>query len=38
LSLNDAAAGIIGVPYKVNTGLIRITSDNVDEFLANSGQ
>jgi ABC-type sugar transport system substrate-binding protein len=38
LSLNDAAAGIVGVPYKVNTGLIRITSDNVDEFLAKTGQ
>lgn len=38
LSLNDAAAGIVGVPYKVNTGLIRITSDNVDEFLAKTGK
>jgi ABC-type sugar transport system substrate-binding protein len=33
LSANDARAGITSVPYVINTGLLRITRDNVDEFL-----
>jgi ABC-type sugar transport system substrate-binding protein len=38
LSRNDAAAGIVSVPFKVNAGLIRITSENVDVFLAARAQ
>ncbi|WP_128546379.1 substrate-binding domain-containing protein [Larkinella soli] len=33
LSGNDARAGLTNVPATVNTGLIRITRENVDEFL-----
>jgi len=33
LSRSDAAAGITNVPTKINTGLLRITRDNVDEFI-----
>ena len=33
LSANDAHAGITSVPYSINTGLLRITKENVDEFL-----
>ncbi|RIV18240.1 sugar ABC transporter substrate-binding protein [Fibrisoma montanum] len=33
LSANDAKAGLTNVPYEINTGLIRITKDNVNEFL-----
>ncbi|CCH56625.1 ribose transport system substrate-binding protein [Fibrisoma limi BUZ 3] len=33
LSANDAKAGLTNVPYEINTGLIKITKDNVDEFL-----
>ena len=33
LSRNDSRAGITSIPTHINTGLIRITSDNVDEFL-----
>jgi len=33
LSTNDAQAGITNIPAIINTGLIRITRDNVDEFL-----
>ncbi|GAB3999178.1 sugar-binding protein [Spirosoma daeguense] len=32
LSGNDAQAGIINVPTSVNTGLLRITKENVDAF------
>jgi len=32
LSQNDARAGISSVPYHVNTGLLRITKENVDQF------
>lgn len=33
LSNNDLKAGITNIPHAVNTGLIRITKDNIDEFL-----
>lgn len=33
LSGDDATAGITNVPYKVNTGLLTISQENVDEFL-----
>ena len=33
LSGNDERAGITSVPYTINTGLLRITRDNVNEFL-----
>lgn len=33
LALNDARAGISSVPYIVNTGLLKITSSNVDQFI-----
>jgi ribose transport system substrate-binding protein len=33
LSKNDAKAGITSVPYHVNTGLLRITKENVDNFI-----
>jgi ribose transport system substrate-binding protein len=33
LSGNDAAAGITNLPVSVNTGLIKITKENVDQFI-----
>jgi len=33
LSADDVAAGITNVPYKVNTGLLTISQENIDEFL-----
>ncbi|MDQ4139271.1 MAG: substrate-binding domain-containing protein [Bacteroidota bacterium] len=33
LSANDAASGITNVPTSINTGLLRITRENVDQFL-----
>jgi ribose transport system substrate-binding protein len=33
LSGNDAKSGITNVPEAINTGLLRITRDNVDQFL-----
>lgn len=33
LSSNDVKAGITSVPYQVNTGLLRITKENVDQFI-----
>lgn len=33
LAKNDAAAGITSVPYLTNTGLLRITAANVDQFI-----
>ena len=33
LSKNDNKAGITSVPYMVNTGLLKITKDNVDQFI-----
>ncbi|HEX6224457.1 MAG TPA: substrate-binding domain-containing protein [Chryseolinea sp.] len=33
LAQNDAEAGITSVPYNINTGLIKITSENVDQFI-----
>jgi ABC-type sugar transport system substrate-binding protein len=33
LSADDAAAGITNVPFKVNTGLLTISKENIDEFL-----
>ena len=33
LSGNDAASGITNVPTTINTGLLRITRENVDQFL-----
>lgn len=35
LSFNDAETGINSVPSSVNTGLLRITQENVDQFLSN---
>jgi ribose transport system substrate-binding protein len=32
LSGNDVRAGITSVPYSINTGLLRITKENVEEF------
>lgn len=33
LAQNDAKAGITSVPYIINTGLLRITAENADEFI-----
>jgi len=33
LAQNDAEAGITSVPYNINTGLLKITSENVDQFI-----
>ncbi len=33
LSANDKGAGITSIPYHVNTGLLRITKENVDLFI-----
>lgn len=33
LSANDADAGITNIPQSMNTGLLRITRENVDQFL-----
>lgn len=33
LSADDAATGITNVPYTVNTGLLRITQENVEQFM-----
>ncbi len=33
LSSDDMKAGITSIPYHVNTGLLKITLDNVDEFV-----
>ena len=33
LSGNDVNAGITSIPYIINTGLLRITRENVDEFI-----
>ncbi len=33
LSHNDGAAGITNIPLTVNTGLLKITKENVDEFI-----
>lgn len=33
LSHNDGAAGITNIPSTVNTGLLKITKENVDEFI-----
>ena len=33
LAQNDARAGITSVPYIINTGLLKITAENVDEFI-----
>ena len=32
LSSDDDAAGITNIPHSVNTGLLRITSENIDQF------
>ncbi len=32
LSQDDVAAGITNIPYSVNTGLLKITSQNIDQF------
>ena len=34
LSDNDRKAGITNVPYEINTGLFKITGENVDEFIS----
>jgi ribose transport system substrate-binding protein len=36
LSKNDTKAGITSIPYLVNTGLIKITKENVDSFMNNA--
>lgn len=33
LSNNDAKAGVSSIPYHVNTGLLKITKENVDNFI-----
>jgi ABC-type sugar transport system substrate-binding protein len=33
LAQNDAKEGITSVPYIINTGLLKITADNVDQFI-----
>ena len=33
LAQNDGEAGITSVPYNINTGLLKITSENVDQFI-----
>ncbi len=33
LAQNDAKAGITSVPYMINTGLLKITKENVDQFI-----
>jgi ribose transport system substrate-binding protein len=33
LAADDAAAGITNVPYTVNTGLLKITKENVEQFI-----
>ena len=33
IALSDSRAGITSVPYRINTGLLKITRDNVDEFI-----
>jgi len=33
LSENDRQAGITNVPYQINTGLLKITKENIDQFL-----
>lgn len=33
LAENDAKAGITSVPYHINTGLLKITKENVNEFI-----
>jgi hypothetical protein len=33
LSNNDRAAGITNIPMEINTGLLRITQENVDQFI-----
>ncbi|RVU02916.1 sugar ABC transporter substrate-binding protein [Mucilaginibacter limnophilus] len=35
LTADDEKAGIVAVPHKVNTGLIEINKDNIDQFLKN---
>jgi ribose transport system substrate-binding protein len=34
LSNNDTKAGVTSIPYHVNTGLLRITKENVDNFIS----
>ncbi|MBA4054456.1 MAG: sugar ABC transporter substrate-binding protein, partial [Marivirga sp.] len=33
LAENDRRAGITSVPYHINTGLLKITKENVDQFM-----
>ena len=33
LSRNDSKSGITNIPLTVNTGLLRITKENVDQFM-----
>lgn len=33
LAKNDAKAGITSVPYHINTGLLKITAENVEQFI-----
>jgi ABC-type sugar transport system substrate-binding protein len=33
IALSDSRAGITSIPYRINTGLLKITRENVDEFI-----
>ncbi len=33
LSSNDRKAGITNIPFTINTGLLKITKENVDQFI-----
>ena len=35
LAENDGKAGITSIPFQINTGLIKITKENVDQFIKN---
>lgn len=37
LSQDDHLAGITSIPYQINTGLLKITKENVDQFITTQG-
>ena len=37
LAENDTKAGITSIPYHINTGLLKITKENVDQFITRKG-
>lgn len=37
LAENDTKAGITSIPYYINTGLLKITKENVDQFITRKG-